>query len=247
MSFKFSAVGARLEQHHLFLGHVNVDQDGKFVDLAHGNPASELDVAHDDLGMDALLEEGLHLLQDLGGKQHHQGGAVSNFCILPHADVHQCLGGGMFNLKQPHDCCAVIAYPDVLNVGNKLVHPVGKWVIQTASVMAWQAALMLLISWACLGGVHPLACPDGLDNLKGMIRIKKILGGTSNTFKKTLLYAGFEQRRLAGEYHSLIHMSSAGQLLSSAISPLATSQPSHGRDGPDKHKQHIQGRAWDVR
>ena len=75
----------RPDQHLLPLGGAQVEVDGERANPRHGEGRGGPDVADDDLWVDALLDEGFHLAQDLHGEEDHGRGAVPDLGVLWHA------------------------------------------------------------------------------------------------------------------------------------------------------------------
>ena len=112
-----------LEQHVRSLVGGGIEGDAKLLYLLDCKLARGLDAAHDDLGVDPLLNEGLELLEDLPREEHHRCGPVPDLGVLAHANVNQSLGGWMLHVKELHNGGAVIADSHLPSVGDELVHP----------------------------------------------------------------------------------------------------------------------------
>mmetsp|Transcript_8737 Transcript_8737/g.32936 ORF Transcript_8737/g.32936 Transcript_8737/m.32936 type:complete len:422 (-) Transcript_8737:9-1274(-) len=96
--------------------------DREVLDALHGEIRRLPNAPDDDLRMQAVLHEGLHLVEDRGRNEHDRGRAVSHLGILRHADVHEGLGSRVHHVQKPHDGRSVVADGDFAAVEDELVH-----------------------------------------------------------------------------------------------------------------------------
>lgn len=66
---------------------------GNFLESFEGESQSFSVSLDDDLGVHALFNKLLGLLQEFSGKKHDGGGSVTDFIVLRSGDVNQSLGG----------------------------------------------------------------------------------------------------------------------------------------------------------
>mmetsp|Transcript_1370 Transcript_1370/g.4189 ORF Transcript_1370/g.4189 Transcript_1370/m.4189 type:complete len:606 (+) Transcript_1370:131-1948(+) len=116
-------VERRRRQHHEPVAPLRLGQRHRqLVQLVDRQARRAPHAAHDGLRVQAVLDERLHLLEDLAAEEHHGRRAVANLRVLRHANLRQHARRGVNNVQQLHNRRAVVGDGDSLAVVHQLVH-----------------------------------------------------------------------------------------------------------------------------
>ena len=86
----------------------SADMHFDLVDLGHRQLARLAQALDDQVRRDAVLDEGLALLQKLARQNRHRCGSVAHFGILRPRNVHKHLGGRVHNVQELENRGAVV-------------------------------------------------------------------------------------------------------------------------------------------
>jgi len=120
----FGLSSSTMETTRNFLNGIEPDVEHAVVDGLDGQPRGLVVPLDDGRRMDVVVEQVLGLRQQFASQHGRGRGAVPDLVLLGLGDLHDHLGGGMFDVHLVEDGRAVVRDDDVARVGDEhLVHP----------------------------------------------------------------------------------------------------------------------------
>jgi len=117
--------GALFEQVTLLLGALVADLHGDLLETQEAETESLTVALDNDLGVHALVNEVLGLLEELTGGKHDRSGTVTDFVVLRLGDVDEGLGSGVHDVEELDESCSIVGDGHTSSVVDKLVHAAG--------------------------------------------------------------------------------------------------------------------------